>query len=138
MVVTAGALRNRGRPQPPSNRNERGFAMNSQIKKGILDLCVLALLEKGDSYGYDLAGSLARKVEVADGTVYPILRKLASEGVVSTYLQESQNGPPRKYYHLTDAGRNKLNGDRDEWIKFCGEVNGILERETGGQADEQE
>lgn len=138
MVVTAGALRNRGRPQPPSNRNERGFAMNSQIKKGILDLCVLALLEKGDSYGYDLAGSLARKVEVADGTVYPILRKLASEGVVSTYLQESQNGPPRKYYHLTDAGRNKLNSDRDEWIKFCGEVNGILERETGGQADEQE
>ena len=112
--------------------------MNSQIKKGILDSCVLALLEKGDSYGYDLAGSLARKVEVADGTVYPILRKLASEGVVSTYLQESQNGPPRKYYHLTDAGRNKLNGDRDEWIKFCGEVNGILERETGGQADEQE
>ena len=112
--------------------------MNSQIKKGILDLCVLALLEQGDSYGYDLAGSLARKVEVADGTVYPILRKLASEGVVSTYLQESQNGPPRKYYHLTDAGRNKLNGDRDEWIKFCGEVNGILERETGGQADEQE
>ena len=112
--------------------------MNSQIKKGILDLCVLALLEKGDSYGYDLAGSLAHKVEVADGTVYPILRKLASEGVVSTYLQESQNGPPRKYYHLTDAGRNKLNSDRDEWIKFCGEVNGILERETGGQADEQE
>ena len=136
MVVTAGALRNRGRLHSPSNRNERGFAMNSQIKKGILDLCVLALLEKGDSYGYDLAGSLARKVEVADGTVYPILRKLASEGVVSTYLQESQNGPPRKYYHLTDAGLKKLNSERDEWIKFCGEVNGILERETGGKADE--
>jgi PadR family transcriptional regulator PadR len=110
--------------------------MNSQIKKGILDLCVLALLEKGDSYGYDLAGNLARKVEVADGTVYPILRKLASEGVVSTYLQESQNGPPRKYYHLTEAGRNKLNAERDEWIKFCGEVNGILKQETGGKADE--
>ena len=111
--------------------------MNSQIKKGILDLCVLALLEQGDSYGYDLAGSLARKVEVADGTVYPILRKLASEGVVSTYLQESQNGPPRKYYHLTDSGRRKLNADRGEWLKFCGEVNEILERgETGGKADE--
>jgi len=112
--------------------------MNSQIKKGILDLCVLALLEKGDSYGYDLAGSLARKVEVADGTVYPILRKLASEGIVSTYLQESQNGPPRKYYHLTDSGRKKLNNEREEWIKFCGEVNEILERETGGKADEQD
>ena len=138
MVVTAGRLGIGGALKARQIGMKGDLPMNSQIKKGILDLCVLALLEKGDSYGYDLAGSLARKVEVADGTVYPILRKLASEGVVSTYLQESQNGPPRKYYHLTDAGRNKLNGGRDEWIKFCGEVNGILERETGGQADEQE
>ena len=136
MVVTAGRLGIGGALKARQIGMKGDLPMNSQIKKGILDLCVLALLEKGDSYGYDLAGSLARKVEVADGTVYPILRKLASEGVVSTYLQESQNGPPRKYYHLTDAGRNKLNSERAEWIKFCGEVNGILERETGGKADE--
>ena len=137
MIVTAEALRNRGRLPARQFGMKGELPMNSQIKKGILDLCVLALLEKGDSYGYDLAGSLARKVEVADGTVYPILRKLASEGVVSTYLQESQNGPPRKYYHLTDAGHKKLNSERKEWLKFCGEVNEILERgETGGKADE--
>ena len=100
--------------------------MNSQIKKGILDLCVLALLEKGDSYGYDLAGSLARKVEVADGTVYPILRKLASEGIVSTYLQESQNGPPRKYYHLTPEGKKRLDSDKEEWKGFSRAVDEII------------
>ena len=97
--------------------------MNSQIKKGILDLCVLALLEKGDSYGYDLAGSLARKVEVADGTVYPILRKLASEGVVSTYLQESQNGPPRKYYALTLDGEEFLRHLDSAWNELTNTVN---------------
>ncbi|MBO4408599.1 MAG: PadR family transcriptional regulator, partial [Clostridiales bacterium] len=54
--------------------------MNTQFKKGVLDMCVLALLDKGDSYGYDLAESLASKVDLSDGTVYPILRKLASGG----------------------------------------------------------
>ena len=110
--------------------------MNNQFKKGVLDLCVLAFLEKGDSYGYDLADSLTQKIQVADGTVYPILRKLASDGYVDTYLKESQNGPPRKYYHLTFSGQNRLNSDRVEWLEFSKAVDEIIEVKKEGKADE--
>ena len=100
--------------------------MNNQFKKGVLDLCVLAFLDKGDSYGYDLADSLTKKVQVADGTVYPILRKLAQDGCVETYLKESQNGPPRKYYHLTDEGKKVLEEYITDWQEFNKVVAGII------------
>ncbi len=101
--------------------------MNNQFKKGVLDLCVLTILKKGDSYGYDVADTLSGKIQVSDGTVYPILRKLASEGLVSTYLKESQNGPPRKYYHLTEQGAVRLLEDKKEWDEFTKAVEEILE-----------
>ena len=103
--------------------------MNNQFKKGVLDLCVLTILKKGDSYGYDVADTLSGKIQVSDGTVYPILRKLASEGLVSTYLKESQNGPPRKYYHLTEQGAVRLLEDKKEWDEFTKAVEEILEDE---------
>jgi PadR family transcriptional regulator PadR len=88
---------------------------------------VLTILKKGDSYGYDVADTLSGKIQVSDGTVYPILRKLASEGLVSTYLKESQNGPPRKYYHLTEQGAVRLLEDKKEWDEFTKAVEEILE-----------
>ncbi|MCQ2504111.1 MAG: PadR family transcriptional regulator [Saccharofermentans sp.] len=103
--------------------------MNSQFKKGVLDMCVLAILDKGDSYGYDVADALSSSIELADGTVYPILRKLASDGSVTTYLKESQNGPPRKYYHLTPIGRNRLEQDKKEWRGFAKAVDEIIGEE---------
>lgn len=107
--------------------------MNPQFKKGIFDMCVLALLVNGDSYGYDLADSLTQKIQSADGTVYPILRKLAADGLVTTYLKESQSGPPRKYYHLTEAGKERLESDLEEWKEFEIAVNEII----GGADNEQ-
>ena len=103
--------------------------MNIQFKKGVLDMCVLAMLREKDSYGYDIADSLSRKILLADGTVYPILRKLAADGLVSTYLMESQNGPPRKYYHLTDEGKKVLEQYITDWKQFNEVVSGII----GGQ-----
>lgn len=100
--------------------------MNTQFKKGVLDMCVLAVLSKGDSYGYDLAEELSSRIQIADGTVYPLLRKLASSGEVSTYLKESTGGPPRKYYSLTDKGRDRLKTDMEEWKEFTAMVSGIL------------
>ena len=100
--------------------------MNIQFKKGVLDMCVLAMLRDGDSYGYDIADSLSGKIKLADGTVYPILRKLAAEGMVSTYLKESQNGPPRKYYHLTDRGKEVLEEYIKDWTEFNRIVSGII------------
>ncbi|MCQ2466439.1 MAG: PadR family transcriptional regulator [Clostridia bacterium] len=100
--------------------------MNIQFKKGVLDMCVLAMLRDGDSYGYDIADTLSSKILLADGTVYPILRKLASDGLVTTYLKESQNGPPRKYYHLTDKGLDLLKEYIDDWNSFNEVVRGII------------
>ena len=66
--------------------------MNSQYKKGVLELCVLSLLKKRDCYGYEISEYLSRHIDIADGTVYPILRKLKADGLLTTYLQEESGG----------------------------------------------
>lgn len=100
--------------------------MNVQFKKGVLDLCVLSMLKHGDQYGYELASTLSEIVQISDGTVYPILRKLATDGMVTTYLQESQSGPPRKYYKLTGLGQKTLAALLAEWMTFTQSVNQIV------------
>ncbi len=100
--------------------------MNVQFKKGVLDLCVLAMLNDNDRYGYELASTLSEAIMISDGTVYPLLRKLASDGLVASYLQESQSGPPRKYYSLTSMGRIRLQELLDDWITFTASVNKIV------------
>lgn len=108
--------------------------MDAQFKKGILKLCVLALLERRDWYGYEISDYLVRKIAVADGTVYPLLRKLKADGLVATYLQEESGGPPRKYYSLTGLGRESLNAEREAYLAFSRVVNDLLE----GKDDDKE
>ena len=100
--------------------------MNIQFKKGVLDLCVLSMLAAGDRYGYDLASSLSSSIDISDGTVYPILRRLKADGLVGTYLQEASGGPPRKYYALTKSGVREQKRLHDEWVEFVKSVNTIL------------
>ena len=88
---------------------------------------MLALLEKGDCYGYDISERLSERIDIADGTVYPILRKLKSDGLVDTYLQEESGGPPRKYYSLTNLGRETYQADRAEYLKFAEAIKTLLE-----------
>ncbi|NLU32728.1 MAG: PadR family transcriptional regulator [Clostridiaceae bacterium] len=101
--------------------------MNPQYKKGVLELCVLALLKKHDCYGYEISEYLSSRIDIADGTVYPILRKLKSEGLLTTYLQEESGGPPRKYYSLTALGRETYERDRAEYLNFARTVETLLE-----------
>ena len=101
--------------------------MNTQYKKGVLELCVLSLLKKQDRYGYEISDFLSKHIDIADGTVYPILRKLKSDGLLTTYLQEESGGPPRKYYSLTVLGRESYKIDRDEYLNFARTVETILE-----------
>lgn len=101
--------------------------MNTQYKKGVLELCVLSLLEKCDRYGYEIAEYLSERIDIADGTVYPILRKLKSDGLLTAYLQEESGGPPRKYYALTSLGRDTYRADRAEYLKFAREISILLE-----------
>lgn len=101
--------------------------MNIQYKKGVLELLVLAMLCNRDSYGYDVSEYLSKHIDISDGTVYPILRKLKSEGLVTTYLSEDSAGPPRKYYKITDTGREEYQNAKIEWLEFADSVRAILE-----------
>lgn len=100
--------------------------MNVQFKKGVLELCVLALAPSADRYGYELVHRLSETLEIAEGTVYPILRRLTKDGLFTTYLAESSEGPPRKYYHLTPAGERYLAEQRREWREFYRGVNQVI------------
>ncbi len=101
--------------------------MNVQFKKGVLELCVLALVKQQDRYGYELVQRISQQIEIAEGTVYPLLRRLTQEQYFQTYLQESDEGPPRKYYRLTDKGIEYLLQLRTEWMQFVTGVNVLLE-----------
>lgn len=103
--------------------------MNIQYKKGVLELCVLSLLARKDRYGYDVSDYLSRSIDISDGTVYPILRKLKDEGLVTTFVSEQSGGPPRKYYSLTRLGREEFAKAKAEWLSFSRAVNAILEEE---------
>ncbi len=103
--------------------------MNTQYKKGVLELCVLSLLHRRDCYGYEISDYLSRHIDIADGTVYPILRKLKTDGLLTTYLQEESGGPPRKYYTLTQLGRDTYAEDRAAYLQFARSVQSLLEDE---------
>jgi PadR family transcriptional regulator, regulatory protein PadR len=103
--------------------------MNIQYKKGVLELCVLSRLSKRDCYGYDVSEYLLQHIDISDGTVYPILRKLKSDGMVTTYLSEESGGPPRKYYTLTALGRQEYAAAKREWLDFANTVMGMLQED---------
>lgn len=100
--------------------------MNVQIKKGVVELCVLALLHEKDRYGYELVESISQHIEISEGTIYPLLRKFRQEGYVESYLEESQAGPPRKYYQLTLRGEAAYAEQLKEWNSFQEGVNALI------------
>lgn len=108
--------------------------MNPQYKKGVLELCVLSLLKKQDRYGYEISEYLSGHIDIADGTVYPLLRKMKADGLVTTYLQEESGGPPRKYYKLTQLGRDVYDMDRAEYLRFADTVRALLEEDDENEA----
>jgi len=101
--------------------------MSIQLKKGALQLCVLYLLSKADMYGFELVGAISAHVKISEGTIYPLLKRIKDEGYVTTYLQESQEGPPRKYYQITNLGRTTLYSLQEEWQTIVSGINKLLE-----------
>lgn len=89
----------------------------TQLRKGILELAVMAALHDGSHYGYSLVRRLTASgtVEIKEGTVYPILARLSREGLVSSHWVESSQGPPRKYYELTESGRRACEALQEEF-----------------------
>lgn len=109
------------------------MGLNVQFKKGVLELCVLVLLYKQDRYGYELVQKISEKISISEGSVYPLLRRLTKEGYFTTYLQESTEGPPRKYYQLTERGREFLQHLLEEWEAFTKGVNELIKEGVGDE-----
>ena len=105
--------------------------MNTQFKKGALELCVLSQLIGGDKYGYELTEKISGVMSIASGTLYPILRKLKADDYVTTYLVESESGPARKYYKLTEKGKEYQTSVKQEWKVFIGAVNQLIGEQEG-------
>ena len=101
-------------------------SIQTQLRKGVLELCVLTLLSRGDSYGYEIASRLMAEVGMGEGTIYPLMRRMQGDGLVSTYLVEVPGSPPRKYYRMTDVGRETLAAQRGEWKGFMAAVEKML------------
>ncbi|MEQ6356267.1 PadR family transcriptional regulator [Lysinibacillus sp. M3] len=100
---------------------------NIQLKKGVLELCVLMLVRKKDHYGYELVMSISKYFEISEGSIYPLLHRMTKETLFTTYLLESKAGPPRKYYKITEKGVQKLEKLVDEWKLFVSSVQDILD-----------
>ena len=88
--------------------------MDIQMKKGLLEVCVLALLNREDSYGYKMIGDLSACVDISESTLYPILKRLEAAACLETYSSE-HNGRLRKYYRITETGRRRIAAFTGEW-----------------------
>jgi PadR family transcriptional regulator PadR len=97
-----------------------------QMKRGVLELCVLAHLAAADNYAYEIATQLAREIGMGEGTIYPLMRRMQSEGLLEDYLVDSPAGPPRRYYRLTKSGRARLQSQRETWQTFARAIDRIL------------
>lgn len=100
--------------------------MNVQLKKGVMEIIVLSMLRKKDFYGYELVSEISKYIEMSEGTIYPLLNRFKKDDLVDTYLVESHNGPPRKYYRITEAGHTEYDESVREWSAFTKAVDTLL------------
>ncbi|MFD2168560.1 PadR family transcriptional regulator [Tumebacillus lipolyticus] len=103
------------------------YEWTSQVRRGILEYCILLLISKQPRYGYELVTLLDKwePLAITEGTLYPLLRRLLKENYIESYWQESESGPPRKYYSLTVAGQLFLETISVEWKNLAQAVDDI-------------
>ncbi len=102
--------------------------LTTQLRRGTVEYCVLALLRQAERYGFELVHELSSVdgMVTSEGTIYPLLSRLRREELVSTSWRESDSGPPRRYYRLTRAGQRALDEFSDEWVRFRDAVDHFL------------
>src|SRR3954453_4236817 len=126
------------RPQDgPSDSNGGRRSIERELKRGSLELILLHLLASGEAYGYEIVSKLMVEtngaLEVADGTLYPVLYRLERAGFVEVRWETPQRGVPRKYYRLTDAGREELGRLTDEGTNFARAMARLLRQPGAGR-----
>ncbi|MGL5541047.1 MAG: PadR family transcriptional regulator [Erysipelotrichaceae bacterium] len=102
--------------------------MSAQFKKGVLELVVLLIISEQDRYGYELVNEVSQIIDVNEGTMYPLLKRLTNEKYLETYLQESNEGPSRKYYRMSSLGRAYQTQLLQEWMDFHEKVNAFIQK----------
>jgi PadR family transcriptional regulator, regulatory protein PadR len=104
-------------------------AAQAQMRKGVLELCILSILIQGDAYPTEIIDKLKdTKLVVVEGTLYPLLTRLKNTGLLAYRWEESTSGPPRKYYRLTEAGEKYLQELQVSWQELVNSVNSIIEQ----------
>src|SRR5262245_24436251 len=99
----------------------------AELTRGVVEHCVLALMDNGEAYAFDIVRTLgARGLVTSEGTIYPLLARLRREGLVTTDWRESAAGPPRRYYRITTAGRRALETFTADWAALRDAVDGLL------------
>jgi PadR family transcriptional regulator PadR len=100
-----------------------------QLRKGVLELCILDIISRGEVYTSDMLSELTEaKMMVVEGTLYPLLSRLKNAGYLEYKWVESNSGPPRKYYLLTDSGRNFLRELENTWSEMGTSVSSIMSK----------
>lgn len=109
-----------------------------QMRKGILEFCILHIISRGEVYASDMLVELtSAKIMVVEGTLYPLLTRLRKAELVDYRWEESSSGPPRKYYKLTDAGRSFLQQLTNTWEELMGSTNQIMHNLKNSKTDQQ-
>lgn len=127
------------KPKPAPEATDDLKKWSSQIRKGSLEMCLLAVLAHQARYGFEIVQHLndTSGLAVSEGTLYPLLNRLQNEQLIEAFWQESASGPPRKYYTLTATGREAFGRMRDEWRRYAESVESVLtdsEREAPKEA----
>jgi PadR family transcriptional regulator, regulatory protein PadR len=101
----------------------------SQLRKGVVELAVLASIGRGETYGYRIVADLQQldRLQLTESTVYPVLARLARDGMLAIRTDESPSGPNRRYYRLTPAGRERLRRMAECWRSVSASLRGLLE-----------
>lgn len=90
--------------------------MDTQLKKGVLGMCVLQIIAEREIYGYEVMKRIQKEFpDIYEGSIYAVLRRLAADGCAETVMRPSENGPPRKYYSITKQGLQLLDETQEEW-----------------------
>ncbi|MCH5297382.1 MAG: PadR family transcriptional regulator [Ruminococcus sp.] len=108
--------------------------MDTQLKRGLLDVCVLAAIKNEDSYGYQIIKDMKPYVQISESTLYPILRRLESAELLTVRTVE-HNGRLRKYYHITPSGLNRINTFKDEWKEIMSIYKFVTKEENSNDKD---
>lgn len=106
-----------------------GYDRGTQLLHGVLDICLLAIIEEEASYGYEMVNKLKDRglTLASEGSIYPLLSRLQRQGMIESYLVQSSEGPARKYYRISAPGRAALGEWLRDWSEFRDSVDGVLQ-----------